>query len=91
MKTTGMMKRLLSVLFLTATLLGTLHYHKDLVSHHDCPVCTLQSNLSSGDTPSSYTLKHSPALFIQPPIYLEHLKQSNKPLTISTRAPPHFF
>lgn len=45
-------RNLFSIVFVVATLLSSLHHHKDLQSHSDCKICTLQYDLSSGDIPS---------------------------------------
>jgi len=53
MKRGAIVKRFLSALLLAATLLSAMHHHNDLKSHPECPVCILQTNISSGDIPSS--------------------------------------
>ncbi len=44
-------KKYISIIFIVATFLVAFHHHDDLRSHNDCPVCVIQSNFFSADTP----------------------------------------
>lgn len=84
-------RHLLSVIFAVATMLSAMHHHKDFKPHNDCQICTLQYNISSGDTPSE-------------PVYLQEISNFSSPVvaelfslhvsivnsTNSARAPPFY-
>jgi hypothetical protein len=90
MKTGGSVKKFLSGILLVATLLGAFHHHNDLKTHHNCPICTFQSNISSGDLPETFDVAEIENLFVPIPSFFETLKLSNKPTRISSRSPPFF-
>ncbi len=74
---------------LAATLLGVLHHHDDLKPHNDCPICVLQSNLSSGDMPQEtplLTVENLPVDIAASPVIL---KISSRPTRLSARSPPY--
>jgi hypothetical protein len=81
--------RFFSIVFVVATLLGVLHHHNDLKSHSDCQICTVQVNLSNGDTPNNtisipIIRKISSATICE----LSNLHTNNKFSILRTRAPP---
>lgn len=39
-----------SIIFIVATLMGSMHQHNDLKVHEDCQICTIVQNLSDGNT-----------------------------------------
>ena len=41
-----------SIVFIVATLMGSMHHHNDLQVHEDCQICTIVQNLSVSDTPT---------------------------------------
>jgi len=45
------LRKYLSIVFVIATLLGSMHHHNDLKQHNDCKICTIQSNIANADTP----------------------------------------
>jgi len=90
MRKSGFVKKLVGVVLLVATLLGGLHHHNDLKTHHDCPICTLQNNLASGNVAESFTLAPVENIFLPPLPSLDEIKLSNRPETVSARSPPLF-
>ncbi len=88
MKRGAIVKRFLSALLLAATLLSAMHHHNDLKSHPECPVCILQTNISSGDVPSATNIQIAQT---QPSLTLSELKIikiSNISSSHFARAPP---
>lgn len=84
-------RHLLSIVFIVATLLGSMHHHDDFKVHNDCQICTLQHNLSNGDIPTQ-------ALYLQEienlssPIFanLSSLHVSTLQTNLNARAPPFY-
>ncbi|MEN4053698.1 MULTISPECIES: hypothetical protein [Sulfurimonas] len=85
------LRKYLSIVFVLATLMGTMHHHNDLKQHSDCQICTIQSSIAHADTPVDVVY------LTQLDIYREsivtqlttlHDKQSENPL--HARAPPFF-
>ncbi|BDY11889.1 hypothetical protein [Hydrogenimonas cancrithermarum] len=91
MKTAGSVKKFFSGILLVATLLGAFHHHHDLKTHHNCPICTFQSNISSGDLPETFDVAQIENLFVPITSSFETLKLSSKPTRLSARSPPLFF
>ena len=83
-------QKYIAIIFLLASFAGALHHHADLVQHSDCKICTVQSNLANGDTPSDViyltelTLLQEVTLGTLP----EFQKQKISSL-FQARAPPH--
>ncbi|WP_456323414.1 hypothetical protein [Hydrogenimonas sp.] len=90
MKRAGSVKKFLSGILLVATLLGAFHHHHDLKTHHNCPICTFQSNISSGDLPETVDIAQIENLFVPITATFEVPKLSNKPARLSNRSPPLF-
>lgn len=82
------MKKFLSIMLFIATLLASFHHHNDLKTHNDCPICVLQSNFSSADTPTKFSLEKIEFEFI--PIILTFISVilSKRAKYIFSRAPP---
>jgi len=83
--------RYISIIFIIATFMGSLHHHDDLRTHSDCQICSIQHNVADIDTPidvSYLTLfsATSEATFVS----LENLQTKKQQLTFSARAPPLF-
>ena len=86
-----LLRNILSIIVLVATLMGVMHHHNDLKSHSDCQICTVSSSVTDIDTPSDVvyltqlTLLHE-ATFSQLPYFTsKHIGSFNNP-----RAPPTF-
>jgi len=81
----------ISIIFIIATFMGTLHYHNDIQEHNDCQICTIQNDLTNVDTPSDVEYVQSD--LIQNKAILTSLKnfqQQKNTFTFSARAPPLF-
>ncbi|MBN2816879.1 MAG: hypothetical protein JXQ67_09360 [Campylobacterales bacterium] len=86
------MRKYFSVLFLLATLLGTLHHHHDTAKHDDCKVCTIASELSHADIPVetvylSSLENYSQKILLAPKKFIS-LQRNTK---LTARAPPYLF
>ena len=46
------LKKYFSIVFLLAVFMGSFHHHNDMQEHNSCQICTVNSNISDGDTPS---------------------------------------
>ena len=85
------LKHLLSIVFVVATLLSSMHQHNDFKPHTDCQICTLQHNFSNGDTPTEALYLQEIANFSSPIIAeLFSLHVSTLLTTLNARAPPLF-
>ena len=85
-------RRYFSIVFVLATLLGSMHHHNDLKQHNDCQICTIQSNLSHADTPVDTLYLSDLILQAQTPIkILADLVTNNDQIRLTARAPPFLF
>jgi len=82
-------RKYLSTIFLFATLMGSMHHHKDMQVHSDCKICVVHANIIHGntsDTPfylGDYQL-YSEAIFTP----LKSLHVNIYTTTFNSRAPP---
>jgi len=81
----------ISIIFVIATFMGSLHHHGDLQEHNDCQICTVQNNIIDIDTPNEVTYLslfriENEAIVSK----LSNSKSQQKYLTFSARAPPLF-
>jgi len=81
----------LSIVFVFATLLATLHHHNDFQEHNDCQICTIQNSIADADTPSDtiyITLLTLPSKRVI--THLQNLQAQVSEHILSARAPPLF-
>jgi len=85
------LKKYFAIVFMLATLLGSMHHHNDLKQHNNCQICTLQSSLSHADTPVD-TLYLSDIRIVSEAIIadLSHLIANPTQILLRSRAPPKF-
>ncbi len=82
---------LLSIIFVVATMLSAMHHHNDFKTHSDCQICTLQQNISSGDTPVEPVYLQEISNFSSPVLAeLFSLHVSTLQTNLNARAPPFF-
>jgi len=79
----------ISIIFLIATFMSSMHYHNDMHEHNDCKICTVQHNVADIDTPTdvnylSFFTKISETTFLD----FQNLQTQKIDLTFSARAPP---
>jgi len=83
-------RKYLSIIFLVATLFGSMHHHNDLKQHSDCKICTIQSSMANADTPVDVVYVSQLDIFheaiVKQLTNLYALKLTNP---LNTRAPPH--
>jgi len=83
------LRKYFSIVFVLATLLGSMHHHNDLKQHNDCQICTIQSNLSHADTPVDTLYIQDITLQAQTPVAaLSNLIASAAQIKCTARAPP---
>jgi hypothetical protein len=81
----------ISIIFMIATFMGSLHHHNDLQEHNNCQICTISHNVANIDTPIDvnylvlFTIVSEATLASLPNFQIEKQK-----LTFSARAPPLF-
>ena len=86
----GILKKILASLLLTAVFLGAFHHHDDAGIHHDCPIYILQSNLAAPDI-TKILLLDDIELFYYPAPAPPVVYDSQSPRkSYASRAPPHF-
>ncbi len=84
-----LLSQYLTIVFVIATFMGSLHHHNDFKIHTDCQVCTLQHNVTDIDTPSDvnyvalFSIKSESTL-----LPLTDLQTQQTCTTFSARAPP---
>ncbi len=84
-----LLRHILSITILVATLMGAMHHHNDLKSHSDCQICTISTSVTNIDTPSDVvyftplTLLHEAILSQLPRFASKHIDSQN-----NSRAPP---
>ena len=84
-----LLRNILSIIVLVATLMGVMHHHNDLKSHTDCQICTISTSVTDIDTPSDVvyltplTLQHAATLSQLPIFTSKHTDSLN-----NARAPP---
>jgi len=81
----------ISIIFVIATFVGSLHQHNDFQEHNDCQICTISHNVSDINTPTDinyltlFTVLSEATLANLPNLQIEkHF------FTFSARAPPVF-
>ena len=85
------LRKYLAVVFVLASLLGSMHHHNDLKQHNDCQICTIQSSLSHADTPvDTLYLTHITLKAETPVAILTNLVASATHIALKARAPPQF-
>jgi hypothetical protein len=81
----------ISIIFIFATFIGSMHHHNDLQEHNDCKICTIQHNIINIDTPTAvcyltlFTTQSEATV-----VNLKKFQIQSKHFTFSARAPPHF-
>ena len=84
-----LLSKYISIIFVLATLMGSMHHHDDLLSHSDCQICTIQNTLSDSDTPSDTTYLQK--ISLQSEVIATRLDSFEYKLcstTLHSRAPP---
>jgi len=79
----------ISIIFIIATFMGSLHHHNDMQEHNDCKVCTIQHNIVDIDTP--VTVNYVQLFTIAsatPLINLQNSLEKNLNFSLNARAPP---
>ena len=82
-------QKYLSIVFLLASLMGSMHHHNDLQEHNDCQICTISSSIADADTPVD--VKYLTLLCLQSEVTLSQLPEFFKqhiPSQFHSRAPP---
>jgi hypothetical protein len=51
LKSSKILKKYLSIVFLLSVFLTSFHHHNDLKPHPNCPICIIQRNITDADTP----------------------------------------
>ena len=46
-----LISKFISIIFIFATMMVSLHHHDDLQAHTDCQICTIENTLSLADVP----------------------------------------
>jgi hypothetical protein len=83
------LKHLFSVILFLSTMLSAMHHHNDFKPHADCQICTIQHNISDGDTPHEILYVEKILNFSDPVVtalFSLHVSAINS--TNSSRAPP---
>ena len=85
------LRKYFAVVFVVATLLGSMHHHNDLKQHNDCQICTVQSSLSHADTPVDTLYLSDIKLISEATVTdLSHLIVNSAHISLHSRAPPKF-
>jgi len=85
------LRKYFTIVFMLATLLGSMHHHNDLKQHNNCQICTLQSSLSHADTPVDTLYITKLTLVSEATIAdLSHLVANPTQILLQARAPPKF-
>ncbi len=83
------LRKYLAVVFVLASLLGSMHHHNDLKQHNDCQICTIQSSLAHADTPVDTLYIQEITLKAETPAAeLTNLVASAAHIALTARAPP---
>jgi len=83
------LRKYFAVVFVVATLLGSMHHHNDLKQHNDCQICTIASSIADADTPVDFV--YLTLLSLQSEATLTQLPeftQQHVALQFHSRAPP---
>jgi len=81
----------ISIIFVIATFMGSMHHHNDLKVHSDCQICSISHNVSDIDTPtevSYFSLLSNVSETILGS--LKNLQTEHIELSFHSRAPPLF-
>ena len=79
----------ISIIFVIATFMGSLHHHNDMQEYNDCQICTVQNNISDIDTPLDVNYLTIFSVACEATVAnLENLQTKKQHLTFSARAPP---
>ncbi|WP_297483572.1 hypothetical protein [Sulfurimonas sp.] len=85
------LRKYFSIIFLVATLLGSMHHHNDLKQHNDCKICIIHASMANADTPVDIIYVSQLDIFheaIIKQLVSFHSTEFINPL--NARAPPHF-
>ena len=81
----------ISIIFIVATFMGSMHHHNDMQEHSDCQICTIQHNVEDIDTPTDVSYLTLFAIISEATLSsLQKLLTHKKHLCFSARAPPLF-
>jgi len=84
------LQKYFSIIFLVASLLGSMHYHNDLQQHNDCKICTIQASMAHADTVVYVSYVSHLDIFheaiIKQPVSFYSTEFINP---LNARAPPH--
>jgi len=89
---TRFFKKYLSIVFVLALFVGSFHHHShDDLSHEDCQICTIASNLLIADTPKDVKYLSDITLISESVISkLINLHLNTQANLLHARAPPLF-
>ena len=77
-------------LVLVGTLLSSFHYHKDMQTVEDCPVCVIQNVFTAADVPDIFSLEAIALFFFIPLLQQSAYISTLAARTYASRAPPLF-
>ncbi len=84
------LRKYFSIIFLVATLLGSMHHHNDLKQHNDCKICTIKASMANADTPVDVVYLSELEIFHEAIVAeLENLTAKKFFNPLNARAPPH--
>ncbi len=78
-------------LVFVGTLLSSFHYHDDMQTAEDCPVCIIQNVFGVGDIPEPVTLQELIVFFLIPIFGRQTCFSLKLIRSYPSRAPPSFF
>jgi len=84
-------RKYLSTIFLFATLMESMHHHKDMQVHSDCKICVVHARIANADTPVDVCYVTSLTIYsesILTSLFTPHQQENIS--TLHARAPPFF-
>ena len=84
-----LLSKYISIIFVLATFMGSVHHHNDLKSHSDCQICTIQNTIADSDTPVETTYLQELSLQSEAvTTRLDSFEYKQVAATLHSRAPP---
>lgn len=77
-------------LVFVGTLLSSFHYHEDMQTAEDCPVCIIQNVFAGADIPEQFILAEIAFFFLLPLLQRQTCLTLKPILDFPSRAPPPF-
>jgi hypothetical protein len=84
-------KKYLAIIFLFASLMGSMHHHKDMQVHSDCKICVVHARIANADTPVDVCYVTPLTIYsesILTSLFTPHQQENIS--TLHARAPPFF-